>query len=159
MNFNSFGIQNLPKLPQKRPVEEDDDHQLSLDEKVAKLDHPDASRLDHCKQKTWKWFKTLIFSHVMPAKESDPEAKKIYVGGLPPNITEKPLNTYFSNFGEIVECKVIRDRDTGISRGFAFITFICESMAETAISTTPHIMEGRQIRVSAVAKPGEQPPK
>lgn len=32
--------------------------------------------------------------------------RKIYVGSLTPSITEKPLKEYFSNFGDIIECKV-----------------------------------------------------
>ena len=45
---------------------------------------------------------------------------------------------------------MIRDRTTGISRGFAFLTFICESSADAAIKMRPHILEGREIRVSEV---------
>ena len=54
----------------------------------------------------------------------------------------------------ILSPQVIRDRDTGISRGFAFITFHCESTVEALLMQTPHqpqhCIEGKTIRIAAV---------
>ena len=55
-------------------------------------------------------------------------ARKIYVSGLPPNLTEKPLFQYFSNFGPIHTVNVVRDKQTGISRGFGFVRFFPENL-------------------------------
>ncbi len=41
--------------------------------------------------------------------EDKRNARKIYVGNLPPNITERPINDYFSQFGEVCDCKVGKD--------------------------------------------------
>jgi len=51
------------------------------------------------------------------------ERRKLFVGGLPWKTTEKELREAFSKFGEVEEVKVIRDRRTGKSKGFGFVTF------------------------------------
>ena len=50
-------------------------------------------------------------------------SKKVYIGGLPWDITSDELREVFEEFGEIIESKVVKDRYTGRSRGFGFITF------------------------------------
>jgi RNA-binding motif X-linked protein 2 len=47
----------------------------------------------------------------------------IYVGSLPYDLNEGDLIVVFSQFGEIVDCKLIRDKETGKSKGFAFICY------------------------------------
>lgn len=49
--------------------------------------------------------------------------KKIFIGGLRDQITDDELKTYFSAYGNITECLVMRDKETQKSRGFGFITF------------------------------------
>ena len=49
--------------------------------------------------------------------------KKIFIGGLRDQVTDEELKTYFSTYGSIVECLVMRDKETQKSRGFGFITF------------------------------------
>ncbi len=51
------------------------------------------------------------------------ERKKLFVGGLPWKTTEKELKEAFSKFGEVEDVKVIRDKRTGKSKGFGFVTF------------------------------------
>ena len=47
----------------------------------------------------------------------------VYVGGLPFAMNEGDLVSVFSQCGEIVDCNLMRDTDTGKSRGFAFIGY------------------------------------
>ncbi len=47
----------------------------------------------------------------------------IYVGGFPKEITEGDLVIVFSQYGEIVDCRIIRDKKTGKSKGFGFICY------------------------------------
>merc|ERR1712066_110533 len=47
----------------------------------------------------------------------------IYVGGLHPGLTEGDVVIVFSQFGEIVDVNVVRDKQTGKSKGFAFICY------------------------------------
>lgn len=43
--------------------------------------------------------------------------RKIFVGGLPPNIREEELKAYFDQFGEVVQCLLMIDKPTKKSRG------------------------------------------
>ena len=47
---------------------------------------------------------------------------KIFVGGLPYHTTDKTLQEYFEQFGDIEEAVVITDRQTGKSRGYGFVS-------------------------------------
>lgn len=47
----------------------------------------------------------------------------IYVGGLHPGLTEGDVIILFSQFGEVVDCNLVRDKQTGKSKGFAFICY------------------------------------
>ena len=58
---------------------------------------------------------------------------KIYVGNLPLDCTEEDLTKNFGDLGKCVSAKIIRDRETGVSRGFAFVEMATEQEAQTAI--------------------------
>ena len=61
-------------------------------------------------------------------------SKKLYVGNLPWDMTEDEIRDAFSACGTVEEVKVITDRDTGRSRGFAFVTMGSDDDANKAIS-------------------------
>ncbi len=74
---------------------------------------------------------------------------KLFVGGLSFNTTDIGLRDGFARFGEIVEAKVILDRDTGRSRGFGFVTFADAAAAQAAIAEMNGTeFEGRNIKVN-----------
>lgn len=60
--------------------------------------------------------------------------KKLYVGNLPYSATDTNLNVAFSQCGTVESAKVIMDRDTGQSKGFAFVEMSSDSEAQNAIS-------------------------
>ena len=60
-------------------------------------------------------------------------AKKIFVGNLSFQTSENDLNDLFAQFGEVESVSIITDRDTGRSKGFAFVAMDDDS-AEKAIS-------------------------
>lgn len=75
--------------------------------------------------------------------------KKLFVGSLSFNTTDKDLESAFSRFGVITEAKIITDRDTGRSRGFGFITFEDDSAAQAAMSEMNGTnLDGRTIAVN-----------
>ena len=46
---------------------------------------------------------------------------KLFVGSLPWSVDDKALQTAFEEHGTVVSAKVVKDRDTGRSRGFGFV--------------------------------------
>ncbi len=76
-------------------------------------------------------------------------SKKLFVGGLSWGTTDDALHSAFSQFGEIVEAKVITDRETGRSRGFGFVTFANDEGASKAITGMDGTeLDGRTIKVN-----------
>ena len=76
-------------------------------------------------------------------------SKKLFVGGLSWGTTDDGLHGAFSQFGEIVEAKVITDRETGRSRGFGFITFADDDGANQAVAAMDGAeLDGRTIKVN-----------
>ena len=73
---------------------------------------------------------------------------KIYVGNLPFDTTEDKLRNEFGQFGDIKKLVLIKDRDTGKSRGFAFITFADDHEAQSALKMNGFDLEGRNLRVN-----------
>lgn len=73
---------------------------------------------------------------------------KIYVGNLPYSTTAEDLEGLFGQYGAIKEAKLIMDRETGRSKGFAFITFDSESAAQDATAYNGTEMDGRAVKVS-----------
>jgi RNA recognition motif-containing protein len=74
---------------------------------------------------------------------------KVFVGGLSWDTSDEGLRTAFERFGDVVEAKVITDRDTGRSRGFGFVTFTDSSAAQAAIQEMDGTsLDGRSIRVN-----------
>jgi RNA recognition motif-containing protein len=87
-------------------------------------------------------------------------AKKLFVGGLAWKTDDASLQEAFASFGEILEARVVQDRDTGRSRGFGFVTFNSEESAETAAKEMDgQMLDGRAIRVDvAREQPGGRRP-
>lgn len=84
---------------------------------------------------------------------------KLYVGNLSYNTTEEGLRTLFSQAGTVTSVDLIKDRDTGSSKGFAFVEMSSQSESEQAIKTlNGYMLDNRPIKVN-VAKPREERPK
>ncbi len=60
--------------------------------------------------------------------------KNIYVGNLSFNATEEEVRGLFEAYGAVQRVNVVRDRDTGQPRGFAFVEMTNDSEAEKAIA-------------------------
>jgi RNA recognition motif-containing protein len=69
------------------------------------------------------------------AGESSPMMEiEIYVGNLSRSTTEEDLNVLFSQAGDVTSVDVIKDRKSGESNGFAFLTMSAQSEADKAVS-------------------------
>ncbi len=76
-------------------------------------------------------------------------SNKIYVGNMSYNTTEEQLNDLFSEYGEIVESKIIYDKMTQRSKGFGFITFQeTESCQNSIDAINGKEVEGRVLKVN-----------
>jgi len=81
---------------------------------------------------------------------------KLYVGNLSFNTTEDGLRELFIQAGGVVSVALIKDRDSGQSKGFAFVEMISQADAQKAISMfNGHTLDDRQLTVN-VARPREE---
>jgi cold-inducible RNA-binding protein len=81
--------------------------------------------------------------------------KKLYVGNLPYSATEQVLIDSFAQFGNVESAKIITDRDTGRSKGFAFVEMATDAEAAEAIAKLNGAdYEGRNLTVNE-ARPME----
>ena len=74
--------------------------------------------------------------------------RKMYVGALAARTTERDLENYFLQFGPVQECHIIRDRATGQTKGFGFVTMVESESAQKVLTQAVHIVENKSIRVS-----------
>jgi len=73
---------------------------------------------------------------------------KLFIGGLSWHTDENTLREKFAEFGAVDEAVVVKDRDTGRSRGFGFVRFTQEADADAAIAAmNDSDFDGRRIRV------------
>jgi RNA recognition motif-containing protein len=76
--------------------------------------------------------KRIKVSLARPSSESIKNCK-LYVTNLPRHFKQSDVVNLFSNYGEIIHCRVLLERDTGKSRGVAFVQFARRSQAMAAI--------------------------
>ena len=82
----------------------------------------------------------------------------IYVGNLPFNVTENELREAFVAFGEVSSVSLITDRDTGQSKGFAFVEMASNASADSAIKgLNDTAMGGRNLKVNQAKPRGNRP--
>ena len=78
---------------------------------------------------------------------------RLYVGNLSKSTTEAEINTLFANAGTVSTVDLLKDRDSGLSKGFAFVTMTDQVEADKAISMyNAYSLAGNEIKVN-VAKP------
>ena len=81
--------------------------------------------------------------------------EKLYVGNLSYQTTAEDLRQLFAQAGTVSACDLITDRDTGQSKGFAFVTMATQAEAETATTMfNAHSFGDRALTVNT-AKPRE----
>ena len=78
-------------------------------------------------------------------KHDDQEEGKLFVGGLSWETNQESLLRYFSRFGEVIDCVVMKNAETGRSRGFGFVTFSDPLNIDSVIQSCPHNLDGRTI--------------
>ncbi|TGJ85230.1 hypothetical protein E0Z10_g3566 [Xylaria hypoxylon] len=80
---------------------------------------------------------------------------KLFIGGLAWHTEEATLRQKFEEFGPVEEAVVVKDRDTGRSRGFGFVRYTTEADADKAIANMNNVeFDGREIRVDKASDTG-----
>jgi len=72
----------------------------------------------------------------IPATESDD--RKLFVGGLPPDVTNEEFWVFFQQFGAIFDSVVMFDRETKNCRGFGFVTFVDPEVSKSLLTKGSH---------------------
>ena len=87
---------------------------------------------------------------------SEPEQlRKIFVGGLNRRTTEESLKEYFSLWGTIVDCVIMREGKNGPSRGFGFVTFDSAQAVEDCLKVKRHELDNWEIEPKRSVPKGE----
>jgi RNA recognition motif-containing protein len=81
---------------------------------------------------------------------------KLYVGNLSYTTTDDDLRTLFAQAGTVASVAVIKDRDTGTSKGFAFVEMTTQAEAQKAISMFNSQQLGERTLKVNLAKPREE---
>lgn len=110
------------------------------------LSEPEAKRLKETA--TAFGFGQESVANQIKVNEATEGFRKLYVGALGPNTTERSLEHYFSQFGKVSYCQVLRDRETGMTKGFGFVTMLDSSMCQKILAQSVHVVDTRTIRVS-----------
>lgn len=61
-------------------------------------------------------------------------------------VLSETLRNYFSQYGEVVDCVIMKDKSTNQSRGFGFVKFKDPNCVRTVLDTKPHNLDGRNVR-------------
>ena len=78
---------------------------------------------------------------------------RIYVGNLAKSTTEEEINTLFAQAGAVTSVDLVKDKGTGVSKGFAFVSMPEQAEAEKAISMfNAYSLADNELKVN-VAKP------
>lgn len=82
-------------------------------------------------------------------------SRKLYVGGLAWATADEALAAAFAPFGKIVSAKVVKDRETGRSRGFGFVEYETEEQAKKGLEAMNNQeVDGRRVRIDLAREGG-----
>lgn len=74
--------------------------------------------------------------------------KRLYVGNIPYDATKDELQSLFSPYGRVLEVNIVSDKETGRSRGFAFVEMMAEDADKALWSLNETDFGGRKVIVN-----------
>lgn len=93
------------------------------------------------------------------SRQKAPPGCKLFVGGLPNDVSDDEIKSLFDPHGDIVDFAIMKD-DDGNNRGFGFITYASKDMADAASAALDgHKIKGRRIGVRDADSPRDKKPK
>jgi len=78
---------------------------------------------------------------------SSPTSQKIFVGGIPHDITLEELSDYFSEFGSVKQIDMPRNAKNGKLRGFSFVHFLSSEAVEKVFKKKNHSLKGKSMAI------------
>ncbi|OQS03849.1 hypothetical protein THRCLA_03863 [Thraustotheca clavata] len=99
-----------------------------------------------------------LFNEIKTMASVDIVHRKIFIRGLPWDLTSNGLREYFNKFGPVDEAIVIVDKSTGKSKGFGFLVFPDMETADIVLKAQPHEIEGRKCPCKLAATPHTEEP-
>ncbi|GLJ53853.1 hypothetical protein SUGI_1149850 [Cryptomeria japonica] len=85
----------------------------------------------------------------------DSDQGKLFIGGISWETSEERLAEYFSNYGEVVQTVIMKDRMTGRARGFGFVVFADPSILDRVLQDK-HTIDGRTVEAKKAVPREEQ---
>lgn len=76
-----------------------------------------------------------------------PDQAKLFVGGISWDTNEETLRDHFRKYGDVVDSVIMKDRNTGSTRGFGFVLFSDSSASDKALRDK-HVISGRTVSFS-----------
>ncbi|KAF8960957.1 hypothetical protein BGZ46_001464 [Entomortierella lignicola] len=126
----------------------DSDSDSDSDEEETKENSESATSSDSesNKRKTEEK-ETTVAAKKTKTEDASPASATVFVGGLSWNVDNDWLRTEFTECGEILDVRVITDRDSQRSKGFAYVEFATQEGANAALALAGKEIDGRAIRV------------
>ncbi|CAD5227814.1 unnamed protein product [Bursaphelenchus okinawaensis] len=96
----------------------------------------------------WSALTNLSMTEEKPSvvENDEPEQfRKLFIGGLSLSTTDEGLREFYGQFGNIVDCVVMRDSATKKSRGFGFVSYNAKAEVDKCMAARPHTIDGKQV--------------
>ncbi|KAL2434810.1 putative RNA-binding protein [Exophiala dermatitidis] len=107
----------------------------------------------------------MVKEHFLDGKIIDPKraiprdeqekTAKIFVGGVSQDATEEDFESFFAQFGRVIDATLMMDKDTGRPRGFGFVTFDSDAAVERCLEYHPLEILGKPIEVKRAQPRGK----
>jgi len=91
--------------------------------------------------------------------EKSRKTRKVFIGGLSPDTTQKEFDDYFSKYGHIVDSIIMSDRDSGRSRGFGFVTYDTDDAVDKVVEIKEHTLHGKVVETKKAVPKDDDPPR
>ncbi|KAI1708550.1 RNA recognition motif domain-containing protein [Ditylenchus destructor] len=72
----------------------------------------------------------------------------LFIGKLSPETTDESLREHFSKYGQLTDCEVKTDRQTGLSRGFGYVGYALQEELDNALNEQLHVIDGVEVEIN-----------